>query len=101
MTKSELIDAIAARAELSRPRAEQVVNLVFEAMIDAMLREEGIEIRGFGSFRIRHHEARMGRNPRTSAPVAIPARRGAAFKVGKDLRELVQNSRTLLRVAVR
>ncbi|MFO0658565.1 MAG: HU family DNA-binding protein [Polyangiaceae bacterium] len=101
MTKSELIDAIAARAELPRARAEQVVNLVFDAMIEAMVREEGIGIRGFGSFRTRKLEARMGRNPRTAAPVSIPARRAPAFKVGKDLRELVQNSRTLLRVAVR
>jgi integration host factor subunit beta len=100
MTKSELIDAIAVRGEargekLTKARAELVVNCVFESMIEALERGEGIEIRGFGSFTVRPYKPYAGRNPRTGAPVNVPAKRLPFFKVGKELRELVNNSRHL------
>src|SRR5207344_1390573 len=93
MTKSEMIDAIAARAELTKARAEMVVNCVFDAMTEALQRGEGIEIRGFGSFTVRPYKAYSGRNPRTGEPVPVPPKRLPFFKVGKELRELVNNSR--------
>ena len=93
MTKSELIDAMAARSQLTKARAELVVNCVFEAMTEALQRGEGIEIRGFGSFTVRPYKAYSGRNPRTGAPVAVPPKRLPFFKVGKELKELVNNSR--------
>ena len=93
MTKSELIDAIAGRGELTKARAELVVNCVFDAMTEALERGEGIEIRGFGSFTVRPHKSYAGRNPRTGEPVPVRAKRLPFFKVGKDLRELVNNSR--------
>lgn len=93
MTKSELIDAIAGRGELTKARAELVVNCVFDAMSEALQRGEGIEIRGFGSFTVRPYKPYSGRNPRTGEPVPVPAKRLPFFKVGKDLRELVNNSR--------
>ena len=93
MTKSELIDAIAGRGELTKARAELVVNCVFEAMTEALQKGEGIEIRGFGSFTVRPYKAYSGRNPRTGAPVPGPAKRLPFFKVGKELKELVNNSR--------
>jgi integration host factor subunit beta len=95
MTKSELIDAIAGRGELTKARAELVVNCVFDAMAEALQRGEGIEIRGFGSFTVRKYKAYEGRNPRTGQPVPVPAKRLPFFKVGKDLKELVNNSRGL------
>ncbi len=95
MTKSELIDAMAARSELTKARAELVVNCVFDTMTDALERGEGIEIRGFGSFTVRPYKPYSGRNPRTGAPVEVPAKRLPFFKVGKELRELVNNSRHL------
>jgi integration host factor subunit beta len=94
MTKSELIDAIAGRGELTKARAELVVNCVFDAMTEALQRGEGIEIRGFGSFTVRPYKPYNGRNPRTGQPVPVPAKRLPFFKVGKELKELVNNSRT-------
>ncbi len=93
MTKSELIDAIAGRGELTKARAELVVNTVFDAMIDALEQGEGIEIRGFGSFTMRPYKPYSGRNPRTGQAVSVPAKRLPFFKVGKELKELVNQSR--------
>jgi integration host factor subunit beta len=93
MTKSELIDAIAGRGQLTKARAELVVNCVFDAMTEALQRGEGIEIRGFGSFTVRPYKPYSGRNPRTGQPVPVPAKRLPFFKVGKDLKELVNSSR--------
>ncbi len=95
MTKSELIDAMAARSDLTKARAELVVNCVFDAMTEALQRGEGIEIRGFGSFTVRPYKPYSGRNPRTGEPVPVPAKRLPFFKVGKELKELVNNSRHL------
>ena len=95
MTKSELIDAVAARGELTKARAELVVNCVFDSMIEAMKEGEGIEIRGFGSISVRPYRPYAGRNPRTGQPVDVPAKRLPFFKVGKELRELVNSSRHL------
>ena len=89
MTKSELIDAVATRTKITKSRAEQVVNCVFESMTQALERGEGIEIRGFGSFTVRHYKPYNGRNPRTGKPVPVPAKRLPFFKVGKELKELV------------
>lgn len=93
MTKSELIEAIASRAEQTKARAETVVNCVFDAMVEALERGEGIEIRGFGSFTVRPYKPYDGRNPRTGETVPVPAKRLPFFKVGKDLKELVNGSR--------
>ena len=94
MTKSELIDALAERSTLTKARAELVVNCVFDAMTEALARGEGIEIRGFGSFTVRPYKPYSGRNPRTGEPVPVPAKRLPFFKVGKELKELVNASRS-------
>ena len=100
MTKSELIEAIAARSELTKARAEMVVNCVFDAMTQALQRGEGIEIRSLRSaqaqpfgFTVRPYKPYDGRNPRTGQPVPVPAKRLPFFKVGKELKELVNASR--------
>lgn len=94
MTKSELIDAIAGRAELTKATAEQVVNCVFDAMTEALREGDGIEIRGFGSFTVRPYKPYNGRNPRTGEPVPVAAKRLPFFKVGKELKQLVNGSRS-------
>jgi integration host factor subunit beta len=94
MTKSELIEAITTRGEITKARAELVVNCVFDTMIEALQRGEGIEIRGFGSFTVRPYKAYTGRNPRTGQSVDVPSKRLPFFKVGKELREIVNNSRS-------
>lgn len=93
MTKSELIDSIATRSSLTKARAELVVNCVFDAMTGALEQGEGIEIRGFGSFTVRNYEPYSGRNPRTGEAVPVPEKRLPFFKVGKELKELVNDSR--------
>ncbi len=92
MTKSELVEAIAGRGEITKARAESVVTCVFEALTAALERNEGVEVRGFGSFSVRPYKSYAGRNPRTGEPVPVPAKRLPFFKVGKDLRELVNVS---------
>ena len=83
----------AVEQELTKARAEMVVNCVFDAMTQALQRGEGIEIRGFGSFTVRPYKPYDGRNPRTGQPVPVPAKRLPFFKVGKELKELVNASR--------
>jgi integration host factor subunit beta len=92
MTKSELIEVIAERTKITKSRAELVVNCIFETMAEALQRGDGIEIRGFGSFTIRHYKPYTGRNPRTNRPVPVGPKKLPFFKVGKDLKDLV-NSR--------
>src|SRR5258708_35606632 len=94
MTKSELIDALAAvRTDLTKARAELVVNCVFDAMTEALQRGEGIEIRGFGSFPVRPYKPYSGRNPRTGEPVDVPAKRLPFFKAGKALNDIANRTR--------
>ena len=94
MTKSELIEVVAQEANLTKGRAELVINTIFESMVEALQRGEGIEIRGFGSFTVRQYKAYEGRNPRTGEPVHVAPKRLPFFKVGKELKELVNNSRS-------
>ncbi len=87
------IDALAEKSSLTKARAESVVNCVFDAMTEALEQGEGIEIRGFGSFTVRPYKPYSGRNPRTGEPVPVPAKRLPFFKVGKELKELVNSRR--------
>ena len=89
MTKSELVETIARKANITKNRAEQVVNCVFDSMSSALERGEGIEIRGFGSFTVRNYKSYNGRNPRSGENVSVPEKRLPFFKVGKELKELV------------
>ncbi len=94
MTKSELIEMVAAGQNISKSRAEAVVNAVFDAMSAALAKDEGIEIRGFGSFSIREYKPYTGRNPRTRKAVKVSSKKLPFFKVGKDLKEMVNESAT-------
>ena len=89
MTKSELIEAVANKLKLPKGKAELIVNCVFDSMEVALKTGERIEIRGFGSFEIRHYKAYKGRNPRTGAEVDVRPKRLPFFKVGKELKERV------------
>ena len=89
MTKADLIDVVAERTKLPRGRAELLVGQMFDCMVDALQKGEGIEIRGFGSFSIRAYREYQGRNPRTGDAVHVKPKRLAFFKVGKELRERV------------
>lgn len=95
MTKRDLIDEVVKRfPRFSRRDAEVMVNEVFDAMVEALVRGDRIEIRGFGSFVVKQREARDGRNPKTGAPVAVHAKRVPFFRVGKELRLRVDSQNT-------
>jgi integration host factor subunit beta len=90
MTKSGLIESVAAKTlHISKRDTEIVVNTIFDSMAQALRTGERIEIRGFGSFQVKIREAREGRNPKTGEPVHISAKRTPFFKVGKELKEMV------------
>ena len=89
MTKSELIAALAERTDLSKKRAEDVVNCVFKTMTNSLVDGDRIEIRGFGSFSIKHYGPYRGRNPKTGDEVDVRAKRSIHFKVGKELKDKV------------
>lgn len=80
MTKSELIDALAERKKLPRQTAEAVVNAFFDSMQQTLLDGGRIEIRGFGSFKVKHYKGYLGRNPRTLEVIEVPPKRLPVFK---------------------
>ena len=93
MTKSDLIDVLCETQKIPKGRAELLVQVVFDSMEAALKRGERIEIRGFGSFEIREYRAYEGRNPRTGTAVAVKPKRLPFFKVGKELKERINESR--------
>jgi integration host factor subunit beta len=92
-TKAALIEAVALQVKLPIGRAEAIVNQIFEIMSVALIRGDGIELRGFGTFTIREYTAYQGRNPRSGESVQVKAKRLPFFKVGKELRAKVNESR--------
>jgi len=89
MTKAELIAEVARAADLPKKDSEVIVNTVLKSIVDALHRGEKIELRGFGSFRLRNRRARAGRNPKTGERVQVPAKRIPYFKPGRELKELI------------
>lgn len=88
MIKSELIQKIAsANPHLYHRDVERIVNVVFEEIVDALVRRDRVELRGFGAFTVKHRGARNGRNPRTGASVSVTEKFVPFFKTGKELRE--------------
>ena len=92
MTKAELVEEVARVSDLTKKHSEVIVDTVFQSIIDAMHKDEKIELRGFGSFRIRRRRSRQGRNPKTGARVDVPAKKIPYFKPGKELKELINNN---------
>ena len=93
MTKSDLIDVLCETQKIPKGRAELLVQVVFESMEAALKRGERIEIRGFGSFELRSYRPYEGRNPRTGVRVSVQPKRLPFFKVGKELKERVNEGR--------
>ncbi|TAN22348.1 MAG: integration host factor subunit beta [Acidobacteria bacterium] len=87
MTKADLIDEVARSGAPTRKDSEVIVETIFSSIVDSLRAGDKVEIRGFGSFRVRQREARMGRNPKTGAAVAVPARKVPYFKPSKELRD--------------
>jgi len=89
VTKADLVEEVVRAAEVSKKHAETIVNTVFSSIIDALQRDDKIELRGFGSFRVRRRRSRQGRNPKTGDHVEVPEKRIPYFKPGKDLKDLI------------
>src|SRR6266542_4383476 len=89
MTKADLVNDVANAAELTKKDAERLVEIVFESIIESLNQGEKIELRGFGSFRVRKRGARRGRNPKTGEPVSNPAKRVPYFKARQELKEMI------------
>ncbi len=89
MNKSELIEKVSDRMNITKKKGEDVVNLIFDSMIDAMVKGDRIEIRGLGSFVVKEYGSYTGRNPRTGQSIEVKPKRLPFFKVGKELKERV------------
>ena len=89
MTKADLVDKVTALGDLTRRDGEIIVDVLFDSVIGALKTGDKIEIRGFGSFRTRQRNSRIGRNPKTGAKVDVPAKKVPFFKPSKELRDLI------------
>jgi len=92
MTKAELIDEVSKVVEMTRKDSETIVETIFDSIVNSLHKGEKIEIRGFGSFRTRQRQPRVGRNPKTGSRVEVPSKRIPFFKPSKELRDLVNQS---------
>ena len=89
MTKADLIEEVSRVVEFTRKESEVIVEAIFDSVVKSLRDGDKIEIRGFGSFRTRQRQSRIGRNPKTGARVDVPAKRIPYFKPSKELKDLV------------
>jgi integration host factor subunit beta len=94
MTKADLIEEVSRVVEMTRKESEIIVETIFDSIVKSLKRGDKIEIRGFGSFRTRQRQARIGRNPKSGDRVEVPAKRIPFFKRSKELRDLVNATAT-------
>ena len=92
MTKADLIEEVSRVVEMTRKESEVIVESIFDSIVKALRGGDKIEIRGFGSFRTRQRQPRIGRNPKTGTRVEVPAKKIPYFKPSKELKDLVNNS---------
>jgi integration host factor subunit beta len=89
MTKADLVEKVADTLKLTKKEAEAIVTIIFQSITDSLSKGDKVELRGFGSFRVRERNARIGRNPKSGERVEVPAKKAPFFKAGKELREMV------------
>ena len=92
MTKAELIEEVSRVVEMTRKDSEVIVEAIFDSIVKSLRTGDKIEIRGFGSFRTRQRQPRVGRNPKTGTRVEVPSKRIPNFKTSKELKDLVTNN---------
>ena len=100
MTKADLVEEVVQAADVSKKDAEAIVDTVFTSIVEALRRDDKIELRGFGSFRVRRRRSRHGRNPKTGDRVEVPEKRIPYFKPGKELKDLINGDGPEGRAAV-
>ncbi len=89
MTKSDMAEKLAAQLNITKQQAEGIINIFTTSIIEALSKGDKVEIRGFGSFRVRHRSAKEGRNPKTGEKVFVPPKKVPFFKTGKEFRLIV------------
>ncbi|MBE9529029.1 MAG: integration host factor subunit beta [Proteobacteria bacterium] len=90
MTKSELIEAVAMQVNtFSRKDVEMIIDTLFQSMTDSLSNGEKVEIRGFGSFKIKERSGRQGRNPKSGENIYIESKKVPFFKAGKEIKERI------------
>jgi integration host factor subunit beta len=92
MNRSDLINDLKDKVTLSRKEAGKVVDTFFDALKETLTRGDRVEIRGFGSFSVKHYKPYIGRNPKTGAQIQVTSKKLPFFKVGKELKENVDKS---------
>ena len=90
MNKTELVNAVVTKSELTKQDSKKVVDALFETISNTLAKEEKIQLLGFGTFEVRERAERTGRNPQTGEEMTIPASKVPAFKPGKELKEAVK-----------
>ncbi|MFZ4440723.1 MAG: HU family DNA-binding protein [Syntrophales bacterium] len=93
MNKSDLAAALSAKENLTEQQAKDTVNLIFNGFADTLKKGDRIEIRGFASFSVRDYKAYAGRNPKTGVTIDVGPKKLAFFKVGKELKQMVNGSK--------
>lgn len=93
MTKSDLIEQLTQRLQLTKKKVESIVNTCFDTMFEALVRGDRIEIRGFGSWYVKEYKSYTGRNPKTGTSVEVPEKKLPFFKVGKELRKRIDSGK--------
>src|SRR5499426_753261 len=91
MTKADLVEEVSRVTELTRKDSEVIVDQLFDSVIKALKAGDKLEVRGFGSFRVRQRNARVGRNPKTGEKVEVPAKKVPYFKPSKELKDLIND----------
>ena len=92
MTKADLIEEVSRVVEMTRKESEVIVEAIFDSIVKSLRTGDKIEIRGFGSFRTRQRQPRIGRNPKTGARVEVPAKKIPYFKPSKELKDLINST---------
>jgi integration host factor subunit beta len=95
MTKSDMAEKLAEKLNITKQQAETIINLFTNSIVEALSKGDKVEIRGFGSFRIRHRAAKEGRNPKTGEKVFVPPKKVPFFKTGKEFRLIVDGKEEL------
>ncbi len=92
MVKSELIENLAERADITLAKAEEIVDLFFDAVTETLCNGHRVEIRGFGAFTVREYKAYEGRNPKTGEKITVPPKRLPFWKTGMELKQRVDSA---------
>ncbi|MBX7096184.1 MAG: integration host factor subunit beta [Myxococcaceae bacterium] len=92
MLKSDLVNVLVAKKNVTQKQAEATIETIFDAMRDALVRGENIEIRGLGAFHVKHYAGYQGRNPKTGEVIPVKPKRGLLFRAGKELKDRVNKA---------